>query len=384
MRNRILLLLCGITFGISAHADLPLRGFSDMSYIYDSNASNNSFQIHDVDFFISGSVDKKVSYVAEVNFQPTFEGVSTDIERSYIQYEINPWFKIAIGRFHTALGYWNDTYHHGSYLYTSVTRPLMERFEDSGGLLPVHNTGIEIRGKGAFHDGNIGYIFNIGNGRGPVKDPSTFFNSYSKSKSISASVFYEMDSGLRVGVNAWRSELPGGALMAADSTPATYTDSNGNTVQVTGPKGSEYIYGAHMVYNTPEIEWLTEYDLMLHHYYIGSSNADGSKDTTINLLYSQFGYHVNSVLTPFVRYEIDATSTADAYLNASPGYKATGLSGTLRQYIAGARYELSASSALKLEVTYLNSNAPLFITNSPNPTSNKTDWQSNLNWSFAW
>ena len=40
------------------------------------------------------------------------------------------WFKVAAGRFHTALGYWNETYHHGTYLHTSITRPVAVRFED--------------------------------------------------------------------------------------------------------------------------------------------------------------------------------------------------------------------------------------------------------------
>ena len=391
-KNCVLLLLCGLSLviGTTVRADVPMRGFTDFGYVYDRNSNNNSFQIHDVDLFVSGNVDKKVSYVAEINFQPAFDGVSVDLERSYAQYFVNPWFKVAVGRFHTALGYWNDTYHHGAYLYTPATRPLMERFEDSGGLLPMHNTGIEIRGNGPMGSGNFGYIFNIGNGRGPVKDPPTFFNSYSKSKSVSGVAYYEMPSGLRVGGNFWRSDLPGGCNLNGDSSQNT---------AACGPTGAEWIYGAHVVLNTPEIEWITEYEIMLHHYFAGSiqppgtTNAGapfnngvdglGSKDTTIHLLYSQFGYHVNEKWTPYVRYELDSPSAYDAYLNASPGYVGQGLPATMRQFVVGARYELSPGSALKFEATYMSSGAPIYLANTPNPSDKMTDYQGNINWSFA-
>ena len=47
-----------------------------------------------------------------------------------------------LGRFHSPSRYWNTAYHHGQYLQTSVTRPLVEKFEDEGGVLPTHVTGV--------------------------------------------------------------------------------------------------------------------------------------------------------------------------------------------------------------------------------------------------
>jgi len=47
-----------------------------------------------------------------------------------------------LGRFHSPARYWNSVYHHGHYLQTSITRPLVEKFEDEGGILPTHSTGV--------------------------------------------------------------------------------------------------------------------------------------------------------------------------------------------------------------------------------------------------
>ena len=47
-----------------------------------------------------------------------------------------------IGRFHTPSRIWNTIYHHGQYMQTSISRPLIEQFEDDGGVLPTHITGL--------------------------------------------------------------------------------------------------------------------------------------------------------------------------------------------------------------------------------------------------
>jgi hypothetical protein len=49
-----------------------------------------------------------------------------------------------LGRFHSPVRYWNSAYHHGLYLQTSITRPLIEKFEDEGGILATHITGVMI------------------------------------------------------------------------------------------------------------------------------------------------------------------------------------------------------------------------------------------------
>ena len=47
-------------------------------------------------------------------------------------------FNVSIGRGHTAMGYWNQTFHHGKWFQTTTDRPAIYRFEDDIGILPVH------------------------------------------------------------------------------------------------------------------------------------------------------------------------------------------------------------------------------------------------------
>lgn len=53
---------------------------------------------------------------------------------------------IGVGKYHTALGYWNHTYHHGTWLQSSILRPEIYLFEFQGGILPDHSVGVEVFG----------------------------------------------------------------------------------------------------------------------------------------------------------------------------------------------------------------------------------------------
>lgn len=331
----------------AADDGVALHGFHDVSYVYDSTDDSTSFKLGPIDLYLAKQIDKKVNFVIEMAFEPNASGVSMDAERAFVQYTVDPWLKVAVGRFHTALGYWNDTYHHGTYLQTSVTRPVMERFEDQGGLLPTHTVGVELRGNGMVGSSNLGYIVNFGNGRGPSADPPTMVYSYNHTHSVSFVLYDELSNGLRFGPSFYTSKLPGGTTLA-DGTALGYT----------APLGTETIYGAHLVYNSPLWEILTEYANIHHNY------DDGNQNTVINALYAQAGIHVG-LATPYVRYEINDTDHPDAYLRDSMAQGS-------RYFTAGTRYEVTSNSALKLEYIYT-------LRYSGDHSSSAI-----LNWSYGW
>ncbi len=380
------MMLCFNLVRADANDGVPLRGFADVSLVHRVADDSDSFQIHDIDFFLAKPLDKKINFLIELNFQPGYAGVGVDAERAYVQYVVDNWLKVAVGRYHTALGYWNETFHHGSYLQTSATRPVMGRFEDTGGLLPAHQTGIELRGNGPVGGGNLGYIFDIGNGRPPVKDPPAFYYNYNKTKSFNGLIYYEFVNGLRFGANFYVSDLPGGFTK----------DGGGNSTSTSGPKGKEVIGGAHLVYNSPDVEWFTEYEHMTHTYVAGThtitTNLDGTTNdlglaptTNLDLLYSQFGYHLGK-FTPYARFELDSTSDVDAYLNAQPDSGSPGLLATTRNYVVGTRYEFTPASALKFEVTYIKSDASIGAQmRIPDVDPNRHETVlTELNWSYGW
>lgn len=323
-------------FSISSFAEdegVVLRGFADVSLQQSRLDETSKFALGGVDFFLTKSLDKKTDFLVELVFEQNSAGeLATDLERAYLKYKINPWLNISAGRFHTALGYWNETYHHGSYLYTSITRPFMFRFEDDGGIFPVHTIGLEFRGNDQIAGNNAGYIVDIGNGRGLQNDPPQTAGDANKSKSLSAVVYYETTSGLRLGASFYTDEMPAGTFTTQAADPA---DAN-RVVQTTTTVNSskEQIAGAHLLYSTPLFELLTEMNKLVHKY-----NDVAQTTVNIDAYYTQLSLHFDK-LTPFYRYELNSTDVPDVY---------TGLAANRIIKTVGLRYELSEASCLKLQ-----------------------------------
>ncbi|MEA2080090.1 MAG: hypothetical protein U9P00_09575 [Pseudomonadota bacterium] len=68
----------------------------------------------------------------------------TELERFQLGWEAGQETIGWLGRFHSPSRYWNIAYHHGQYMQTSISRPVVEQFEDDGGILPTHSTGLMV------------------------------------------------------------------------------------------------------------------------------------------------------------------------------------------------------------------------------------------------
>lgn len=312
---------------------IAIRGFADASLQQSSADEISKFALGSLDFFLAKKVDQKTDVLVELVFEQNSEGeLATDLERMYLRHKIDPWFQVGIGRFHTALGYWNETYHHGSYLYNSATRPFMFRFEDDSGILPVHTVGIEFVGNGDIAGSNAGYIIHIGNGRGIKNDPPQTSSDSNKSKSVNVVGYYDITTSLRLGFTYGADEAPSGSYKTQAADPADANRVVETTTNV--DKMKENIYGAHVIYTSPVVDFLGEL-LKINHKYdnLAQTNVD------MTVYYGQVNFHYKNI-TPFYRYEINSTSESDTY---------TGLSNSRIINTSGLRFELSDASALKLQ-----------------------------------
>ena len=331
-----------------------LRGFADAS-LQHSNLDKNGnldetskFALGGLDFFLTKKLDKKTDALVELVFEQNSEGeLVTDLERLYLRYKVDQWLQIGIGRFHTALGYWNETYHHGSYLFDSATRPFMFRFEDDGGILPVHTVGLEFVGNGDLGGANAGYILHIGNGRGLRNDPPQTSSDANKSKSVSLVGYYDLSNRIRLGLTYNTDEAPAGSFTTQAADPL-----DGNRVIETTTlvdKMKENIYGYHIIYRSPVVDFLGEYLKISHKY-------EDLTQTQVNITayYAQVSFHYKK-LTPFYRYEINETDLPDVY---------SGLTETRIINTSGLRYELSDASAFKLQYENINNSRSEYITSA--------------------
>jgi len=198
-----LLMACCLLISLTGFSQNTfIKGFVDVRTAIEK--AKWSFGLGEQDLFITSELSDRMSFLGESVFkfdaaEHTMFGVS--IERIVFKYNFKGNHNILIGKHHTPLNYWNDTYHHGRLFFPTIDRPLLFSAE----IIPLHTTGISIQG----HDlgeAKFGYDFMIGNGLG-----STDVADNDKYKSISAAFHVKPVDRLRIGASFYYDVISAGA-----------------------------------------------------------------------------------------------------------------------------------------------------------------------------
>ena len=350
--------ICGV-----AHAETKVSGFMDFTWSANAattksssgntTVNHNEFSQGALDIFLGNSLGQDISWLAELALEAGDDNtVGIDYERALIKWAPRDEFNISFGRFHTGLGYWNDTYHHGAWFQTSVTRPNVYLFEDQGGLLPVHTVGIEARGIFA---GRFGYILNVGNGRGLSADPPQNRHDVDSNKAVNALVYANLPvDGLRVGAGMYKDHIS--ECTGTDNNDLTCAkDSTGAADPTkTHGQGTETITDAHIVYKHSGIEFITEGHQIVHELKNPTTSSttklvDTSPTTTTKTTLKSFFVHLGVEIpkesTVYYRYETITGDKdyADLYLGIGNKYART-------VHTAGLRHEFADTVAVKAEL----------------------------------
>jgi len=170
-----------------------------------------------------------------------------EIHRLLLKYQPNDYFSLSVGRYHTAIGYYNTAYHHGSWFQTAADRPFIFAFESSGGILPLHNVGISVTGRIPNAPFGLHYIAEVGNGRAsrtPLDNPVQTVVDENNGKAFNVGMFARPSSipGFQTGFSVYRDQL----------TPAGL------------PKIGQTIVAGYVVYQNPRYEFLNELVVLRH------------------------------------------------------------------------------------------------------------------------
>jgi hypothetical protein len=156
---------------------LRIRGFSDITFhgnnhLHDSPQCQaytcfpSSFTIGQLNLFVTSDLSERFKFLSEIVFESDeFNNFGVDVERMLLQYSHSDYLNVAVGRFHTAIGYYNTAYHHSTWLQTTTGRPFLFEFEDKGGPLPIHNVGVSLSGHIPSGPVGLNYVVEVGNGR---------------------------------------------------------------------------------------------------------------------------------------------------------------------------------------------------------------------------
>ena len=314
---------------------LSINGFADIQYDANwghldegGNQDTNNYALGDLDLFLASQIAEKLSFLAENVFEFEEDGsVNVDVERLLLKYDYADWLRAAAGRGHTALGYWNHHFHHGSWMQTTVERPLLFAFEDEGGILPVHFVGLELSGNLDLGGSSLFYSAALANGRGDITDFVQNVEDQNQSKAFTSMVTLHP-----TGVE----ELGFGASAYIDRIPRNPGQPGRDEVI------DEGIFGGHFNYTEYPWELLVE-GQAIHH----DSDAGDQWDAGA---YAQIAYVVDR-LKPYYRFDWLKINPNDPYYQGIPGVEDT------RQHTLGLRIDWTTFTATKVELRRRDSNS---------------------------
>jgi hypothetical protein len=275
-----------------------------------------------LDLFLVSQLSDRFSFLGELVFEfDSNRDTKTDVERLLIKYEHADWLSVSVGRGHTAIGYWNRTYHHGAFLWTTVGRPLIFEFEDEGGILPLHFVGIEASGIIETQKGLIGYTTTLSNGRGRTPDEIQLTDDLNDSKMVGLELVWRPSGvpDLAVGANFVYDDIP--------SDPGVRE------------KLDEFIAGGYVTYTGRPLEVLIEGQYVRHEGGPSYNNYGG---------YAQISYKIDD-WSPYYRFDLLEIDEDDPFYASLPE-----AIDTLRHTV-GVRFDWTSFLALKLEYQHVNS-----------------------------
>jgi hypothetical protein len=311
----IIFLICFCIYNHSNGQKTQIRGFIDALASYQQNKT--SFSLGEQDLFITSELTDRFSFLGESVFKYTLSSptsFSVSIERVVIKYNISGNHNLLIGKHHSPLNYWNDTYHHGRVFFPTIFRPLL--FDSS--IIPLHTTGISIQGQN-LGKLKFGYDLMLGNGIG-----SSDVLDNDKRKSLTAAIHIKPANGLRIGFSWYNDKIAKGTK-----------NHDGNLINW---EIKQNLFSGSVAYFGKKVELLAEGTLATNH-----TDTTGSRKTLASYFYA--GFEITDKWVPYIRVDQLHFNEGELFYDINNS----------NSFVGGIRYFISYLTVVKLEYQYLNS-----------------------------
>lgn len=290
--------------------------FGDASYVGTDRKIPAGFNLGQVVAHVIVAFNDRLNYFGEFSATAQPTGYAFEVERSILRYDFDDAVKVSVGRYHTPIGYWNTTFHHGAWLQTTVSRPEMIKFGSQ--LVPTHFVGAFAEGNLPASELGLQYMIGVGNGRGGTISRAGDAGDVNGSRAWTIALFARPAAlfGMQMGAGYYRDRV----------TPTT------------GASANEGISSAYFAWQRERPEFIAEYVHIDHTPVAGGATAHSDAG------YAQLAYRLTGVAhlwKPYVRAERTAVSASDViFAPLALGYQGG---------IAGVRYDFASFAALKTE-----------------------------------
>ncbi len=296
-----------------------IQGFGNVNYVAVApQPAHSGFEDGAFEFFISSRLSDHWTVLAELVFEPDGNSLSVDLERFQLTFELSDVFRISAGRVHNPILRWAVTNHHGLFMQTPINNPIIARWEDDGGLWPLHFVGLMASGR---LPGSLGVMYwaGVGNGRGTHRDE------------------------VQVGFDANGSKAYVTSLgVAPDAIPGLQAFASGYFDRIPAPSGElrERDVSLSLSYIRGPAELRGEWSYLQHTPYDGTASFD-TRGWYVLASYGLPRPLLN--LRPYLLLEELKAAQGEAYLDGIPSEKAVAV---------GLRFDVNRWVCLKGEYRY--------------------------------
>lgn len=319
----------------SVSCAFEFKGFADTSLSKSTKDADNiryrngSFAFGSVDLYVAESLED-VELLSELLV--TSSG-SMIIERLYLGYTFSDELKVRVGRFHTPLGFWNTSYHHGRQLQPTILRPEAVKFESDGGIFPTHSVGVWLTGRSRTTAGVLEYGVGVANGpklvasgSNKVLNPNnTSDNNIGKAIGFHAAISPAVMDDLKIGVSGHFSRVKDDTAIAPVMEDA-----------------DQAVYVAAAMYSPGNVNISGEYFVIGNH-------IESGKEYNSNAYFGLITYAITKEWVPYLLYENMSIKEDDPYFITLKTQDTT-------KTTLGIRYNISYRSSLKGEIRVVERN----------------------------
>lgn len=302
----------------SAAQRTHIRGFVDAYTSYQKGKLN--FGLGEQDLFITSEINERLSFLGETVCKYSLDSPTDfdiSIERIILKYNYAGNHSILIGKHHTPINYWNDTYHHGRVFFPTIDRPLIF----SQGIIPLHTTGVSLQGQN-LGQMRFGYDVMLGNGlgSGDIEDNNLF-------KSLTVAMHVKPRDGFRIGASLYHDVISKGSTV--------HNHSGGTSTMLPNKVNQNIITGSIAFTDSifsKEIELLAESSMAMN-----KSDSLGVQNAVASYAYA--GIRLTEKIIPYVRIDDIRYKNNEVYF----------MNNDIQSYVGGIRYELNYLAVIKLE-----------------------------------
>ena len=274
-------------------------------------------ELGETSLFVFGRLSNRLSVLSEVTLLPKkYREDTVIVERLTLRWDLNDKHRLTLGKMHTPVNYWNDSFHHGRYFFPTIDRPLAFK-----SFVPVHEIGLRFSGSrlGRY---NFFYDVVLGSGQSAGDDP--FINGI---KSTTVAVGIRPTANLEFRTSLYMDEI----LNHKKDPEHADHHGHGHETQANGSTNLDWqLWSGSMYFENNKMEILTE---------LSASRNKGENLNYTSYIFAGWKWHPR--VMPFVFADFQRVDPKEIHF--APGIQ--------RRYGIGIDTALSNRTGLKVDLS---------------------------------